>query len=87
VIALSIGFLVVIAGILLGWYGHKASLRIQAWGLNMNQQDHILQDLTDPEECMEFEMGYRQTGIDADSVPTLGNGCTPRRSCVQPEIV
>ena len=75
-IALSIAVLMV-AGTILGWYGHKASLRIQAWGLNMNQRDHILQDLTDPEECVEFLKGYRQTGFDAGSVPTLRNHHVP----------
>ena len=48
----------IIFGIAIGWYGHKASLRIQAWGVKMNEQDHILEDLTDPEEAFEFQRGY-----------------------------
>jgi hypothetical protein len=33
----------VVIGTLIGWYGHKASLRIRVWGLNMNERDRIFQ--------------------------------------------
>ena len=33
-----------VAGALLGWYGYKASLRIAAWGRNMNEREGISWD-------------------------------------------
>jgi hypothetical protein len=49
VIALLIGTSIVAAS-LLGWYGHRASVRIQAWGEKMNEQDAIFQSVASPEE-------------------------------------
>jgi hypothetical protein len=34
----------------LGWYGHKASLRIAAWGEGMNQRDRILCGMAESSE-------------------------------------
>jgi hypothetical protein len=39
----------------LGWYGHKASVRIATWGRNMNEQDGIFQAMADQEEWAEPE--------------------------------
>jgi hypothetical protein len=41
-IALLIGASV-FAGVVLGWYGYKASVRIAVWGRNMNECDRIFQ--------------------------------------------
>ena len=32
-------------GTLLGWFGHKVSLRIAVWGIQMNEQDRVLQEI------------------------------------------
>lgn len=41
-------------GTLLGWFGHKISLRIAVWGIQMNEQDRALQEIAEsgvvPEE-------------------------------------
>lgn len=42
--------LCIMAGMLLGWSGHKASLRIRAWGLQMNEQDNIFRVVSGTEE-------------------------------------
>ena len=34
------------AGAALGWYGHKASLRIRYWGLNLNEHDDLVRSIT-----------------------------------------
>lgn len=47
-----IAFLVatlLLAGTGLGWFAHRAYLRIQAWGRAMNAQDAILKSATDDE--------------------------------------
>ena len=67
----------VFLGSALGWYGHKASLRIQTWGVKMNEQDHILEDLTDPEESIEFQQGYLRPGRGTESVTVIGKDPLP----------
>jgi hypothetical protein len=67
----------VFLGSALGWYGHKANLRIQAWGVKMNEQDHILEDLTDPEEMIEFQRGYSRSGRTTDSATVIGKHPLP----------
>ena len=47
----------IMAGMLLGWSGHKASLRIRAWGLKMNEQDSIFREVSGP-----GERGSNQSG-------------------------
>ena len=39
----------------LGWYGHKASLRIAAWGEGMNQRDRILCGMAEAFDYPESE--------------------------------
>ena len=34
------------AGSALGWYGHKASLRIRYWGMNLNEHDELVRSIT-----------------------------------------
>ena len=41
------------AGSIVGWFGHKAIARIQAWGERMNEQDLIFQAMSAPEEWPE----------------------------------
>jgi hypothetical protein len=60
----------IIAGTLLGWFGHKASLRIQAWGVNMNAQDRIFQEAV-PESCGGFQQDRKRPASDPGSVPPL----------------
>ena len=38
----------ILAGIGLGWYGYKASIRIEAWGDGMNECDAIFQAVSEP---------------------------------------
>ena len=73
----------IICGTAIGWYTHKASLRIQAWGVNMNEQDHILEDLTDPEEALEFQRGYIRTAATAGSVASIGSHHLPLRAATK----
>jgi len=47
VIALVMGSSILTA-LVLGWYGQKAYIRIQAWGEKMNEQDAILQSVSPP---------------------------------------
>ena len=35
-----------VAGVGLGWYGHKASLRIESWGRRANERDLIFQQMS-----------------------------------------
>ena len=67
----------IIFGITIGWYGHKASRRIQAWGVKMNEQDHILEDLTDPEEAVEFQRGYNAGSPGSRSAGNIGSHHLP----------
>jgi hypothetical protein len=39
-----------LAAAVLGWYGHKASARIQTWGEKMNEQGAIFQSVATAEE-------------------------------------
>jgi hypothetical protein len=41
--------LCIMAGVLLGWSGHKASLRVREWGLKMNEQDDIFREVSGTE--------------------------------------
>ena len=34
-------------GTILGWFGHKVSLRIAVWGIQMNEQDRALQEIAE----------------------------------------
>ena len=53
-VALLVGTSVV-AGVWLGWYGYKASLRIRAWGQGMNECDRIFQRMAEETEGTNFE--------------------------------
>jgi hypothetical protein len=59
VIALVICTLIV-ATALLGWYGHKAYIRVQAWGEKLNEQDAIFQNAATPQEMAGFAMGPKR---------------------------
>ena len=59
-----------VAGTVLGWFGYKATLRIQAWGRNMNEQDRIFQEAM-PEASVEPPKGHKRPGSDAGAVPAL----------------
>jgi hypothetical protein len=39
-----------VTALVLGWYGHKAYIRIQAWGEKMNERDAIFQSCASVEE-------------------------------------
>ena len=67
-IALIMGSSIVTA-LVVGWYGHKAYVRIQAWGEKMNEQDAILQSVSPPEELA--------------STRHLRNGRSPRHVCYE----
>lgn len=48
---------VVVAGAGIGWYGHKASVRIARWGEAMNEQDRLIRSLSGDEDGWKFENG------------------------------
>ena len=39
-----------VAGVGLGWYGHKAILRIEDWGRKANERDLIFQQMSEGED-------------------------------------
>jgi hypothetical protein len=43
-----------VAGVGLGWYGHKASLRIESWGRRANERDLIFQQMSGREDSCEI---------------------------------
>ena len=59
------------AGTVLGWFVYKASLRIQAWGLNMNAQDRIFQEAV-REDSVDSQRGRTRPGAGRGPVPALG---------------
>lgn len=71
--ALLVFSLVVAVGMLLGWFGYRAILRIQAWGLALNEDDPIFNNLTTPEERMEFLKGYGQFAGEPRPAAILGS--------------
>ena len=56
----SLMMLSIMAGMLVGWSGHKASLRIRAWGLRMNEQDDIFRQAGDSEGRVSEPAGRRR---------------------------
>jgi hypothetical protein len=60
----------IVAGLVFGWYGHKASLRIQAWGLKMNEQDLIFQSASGMEVRAEALNGDK-SGVQSHPVPSM----------------
>lgn len=62
----------IVAGMLLGWFGHKTFLRIQAWGENMNTQDRIFRG-TLPRSSMEFQSSRKRPVADPGPVPPLSS--------------
>jgi hypothetical protein len=66
-IALLVGTSVV-AGIGLGWYGYKASLRIAAWGRGMDECDLIFQAVTEGSGPTNFEDGWKRVPKDGPRI-------------------
>lgn len=66
----------VVTGTVLGWFAYKASLRIQAWGLNMNAQDRIFQEAV-REDSADPQPGRKRPEADYGSVPVLGRRHLP----------
>lgn len=60
-ISLLFGTLI-LAGIGLGWYGYKASLRIAEWGRGMDECDHIFQIAGGIEEQASWDAGEVPAG-------------------------
>jgi hypothetical protein len=59
-IALLIGTLA-LAGVALGWYGYRASVRIAVWGRNMDECDRIFQTMEEQKADVEFPKPPRRT--------------------------
>lgn len=74
-IALCIGTSV-LAGTALGWYGHKASLRIEAWGHKVNERDRIVRSLI-AEDDVALPNGRQGTFGKTPFVPPLGTSHFP----------
>jgi hypothetical protein len=64
------------AGTVLGWFAYKASLRIQAWGLNMNAQDRIFQEAV-REDSVDSQRDRKRPEADHGPVPALGRRQMP----------
>jgi hypothetical protein len=62
----------IIAGAFLGWFGYRASLRIQAWGLNMNAQDRIFQEAI-REDGVDPASSRKRPGAESVPVAALGS--------------
>ena len=45
---------VVMVGVGIGWYGHKASLRIELWGRRADERDLIFQQMSESEDPSEI---------------------------------
>ena len=60
----------VAAGTAFGWYGHKASLRIEAWGQRANERDRIVRRLIGQDE--EFPRDWNGAYDNAPFVRPLG---------------
>jgi hypothetical protein len=56
-----------VAAIGLGWYGHKAMVRISIWGRNMDEQDAIFQAMEGP----EFSESPRSRALIREGVGSL----------------
>jgi len=67
----------IVAGMLMGWSGHKASLRIRVWGQNMNQQDRIFREVSGTVEDEDSPRGSNSDGTRGHPVPTLGSRQLP----------
>ena len=65
----------VAAGTAFGWYGHKASLRIEAWGERANERDRIVRSLIGQEE--EFTRDRTRSYDNAPFVQPLGTPHLP----------
>jgi hypothetical protein len=69
----------VLAGIGLGWYGYKASIRIEAWGRGMNECDLIFQAMSEDMDDGGFRGSPRRPvgnvrGAGVFAGPHLGTG-------------
>jgi len=60
------------AGSGFGWYGHKASLRIQAWGERLNEQDQNIRFVIGTGEHSESQRGSRAVVGQASSLSGHG---------------
>jgi hypothetical protein len=70
-IALLVGTLIV-AGVWIGWYGYRASLRIAEWGRRMDECDSIFQTVTAGTEKVHYEDGRKRIPKDGPSVMPFG---------------
>jgi len=66
-IALLIGIAAVV-GVGVGWYGHRVSLRIEAWGRGMDECDEIFRSVTERTVSSKFEDGRRRISRDGPSI-------------------
>lgn len=64
-IAISAG-----TGTVLGWFVYRASLRIQAWGVNMDAQDRIFQEAVG-ENSADMQIGRERTEAERGAVAVL----------------
>jgi hypothetical protein len=63
-------------GTVLGWFAYKTSLRIQAWGLNMNAQDRIFQEAV-REDSVDSRRDRKRPEADHGPVSALGRRQMP----------
>jgi hypothetical protein len=61
----------VAAGVALGWYGYKASVRIQTWGQRMNECDSIFQVATAGTERTNFDEAQTRVPKDGPRIVPL----------------
>ena len=66
-----------LAGTVLGWYGHKASLRIESWGENMNEREGISPRSSKQFGRGDYEGTRERVREDASFVPAIGSRHLP----------
>jgi hypothetical protein len=57
-----------VAGVGLGWYGYRASLRIAEWGRAMNECDQIFQAATEGTSSTNLEEGRKRIPKDGPRI-------------------
>jgi hypothetical protein len=71
-IALLIGIFAM-AAVGLGWYGHKASVRIETWGRHANERDLIFQAMSEREDGRQSRTGGKWAIAEAAEASPFGS--------------
>jgi len=66
-----------LTGTVVGWFGHKASLRIEMWGRNMNEREGISSELPGQMDRYDSGAGRKRLREDNRFAPGIVNGHFP----------